>query len=117
MTLYIYFFSPCDYLLSIVRFNLALQKDKSNEKIGLDVQHEVYDWFHRMQNTIDASHSWYDTSCHSLTEYWECDGNHVLNWKNRGFVTVFDLLQVCQNSIARDFLYLHAFWFFFHEIE
>lgn len=57
------------------------------------MRREVLDWFHRMQNTIDASHSWYDTSCHSLTEYWECDGNHVLNWKNRGFITVFDLLQ------------------------
>lgn len=75
------------------RFNLALQKDELNE-ISFDVRQEVLDWFERMQNMIDASDSWFDTSCRKLGEYWECEGNHVLNWKNRGFITLFDLLQV-----------------------
>lgn len=72
---------------------MALQKDELNE-INFDVRQEVLDWFERMQNMIDASDSWFETSCQKLGEYWECDGNHVLNWKNRGFITLFDLLQV-----------------------
>lgn len=75
------------------RFNLALQNDEFND-CDFDMRIEVLDWFHRMQNIIDASDSWFETSCQSLGEYWECDGNHVLNWKDRGFITLFDLLQV-----------------------
>lgn len=73
---------------------MALQRDDLNGTIDSDVQREILDWFHRMQNSIDASHSWYETSCHSLPEYWECDGNKLLSWKDHGYITVFDLLQV-----------------------
>lgn len=54
----------------------------------------AHDWIHRMENTIEASDSWYDTSCRDLLEYHLCDGNHLLNWKDKGYVTVFDLLMV-----------------------
>lgn len=85
------------------RFNLALQNDEYRGIIDTDVQNEVLDWFHRMQNLIDASHSWYETSCRSLTEYWECDGNRLLNWKDHGYVTLFDLLQVSCNFESLEF--------------
>lgn len=59
-----------------------------------ELRRQAYDWIHRMENTFEASESWFETSCSSLPQYWVCDGNQLLNWKDRGYVTVFDLLQV-----------------------
>lgn len=92
--LYFGFFSFYGYSYLFIRFNLALEKDDLNGKLDFNVQREILDWFHRMQNLYDGSHSWYDTSCRSLTEYWHCDGCQLLNWKESGYITVFDLLQV-----------------------
>lgn len=44
-------------------------------------------------NADDGSDSWYETSCDDH-DYAVCDGDYNLNWKDKGYVTVFDLLQV-----------------------
>lgn len=55
---------------------------------------QVFECFHKLENSFDASDNWYETSCRSSLEYWECDGNQMLNWKDKGYRTVLDLLQV-----------------------
>lgn len=55
-----------------------------------------------MENSIEASDSWYETSCKNYPQYWICDGDHLLNWKNNGYATVFDLLQVHFQQIKNE---------------
>lgn len=55
--------------------------------------HEFFDFFHKLTNSIDGADSWYETSC-NVHEYESCDGDFTMNWKDKGYVTVFDLLQV-----------------------
>lgn len=47
-----------------------------------------------MENSIECSDTWFDVSAKRLAEYRECEGNPGLNWKERGFKTIFDLLMV-----------------------
>lgn len=72
---------------------MDVQRDEFKD-VDFDVRREVLDWFQRMQNTVDAADSWFETSCQSIGEYWECEGIYLLNWKDRGYITLFDLLQV-----------------------
>ncbi|XP_072765304.1 uncharacterized protein [Anoplolepis gracilipes] len=53
---------------------------------------EYLSWMEKMENSIECSDTWFDTSAKRLTEYWECEGNLLLNWKERGYKTLFDLL-------------------------
>lgn len=47
-----------------------------------------------MENSVECSDTWFDVSAKRLTEYWECEGDSLLNWKDRGYKTLFDLLLV-----------------------
>ncbi|XP_018406624.1 PREDICTED: spermine oxidase-like [Cyphomyrmex costatus] len=53
---------------------------------------EYLSWIEKMENSIQCSDTWFDISVKSLTEYRECEGDLVLNWKNYGYKTIFDLL-------------------------
>lgn len=75
------------------RFHQRLQ-DEEFKDITPELKRQAYDWIHRMQNSYEGSESWFETSCSSLPEYQVCDGNQLNNWKDKGYVTVFDLLQV-----------------------
>lgn len=44
---------------------------------------------------MDASDSWFDTSCPGYVESVDAEGDQLLNWKGKGYRTVLDLLMVC----------------------
>lgn len=75
------------------RFNEKL-RDSDFGELTSEWARLAHDWIHRMENTIEASDSWYETSCRDLLEYHCCDGDRLLNWRDKGYVTVFDLLTV-----------------------
>lgn len=52
------------------------------------------DFFENYQNVISATDSWFSVSCSGYAEYWNCEGDRLLNWKDKGYKTVFDLLMV-----------------------
>lgn len=54
----------------------------------------VMGWFHKFFNSINASHSWFDVSAKGLTHYKECEGDLTLNWKEKGYKTIFNVLKV-----------------------
>lgn len=64
------------------------------KNISDEVKHMAFDTYEDLQNTLDATDDWFQTSCASNSEYWECDGNMGLTWKDKGYRTVLDLLQV-----------------------
>lgn len=55
---------------------------------------QYLDFFHRYENSIEASDTWYDTSATGFVHYWDCEGDRLLNWKDRGFKTILDILMV-----------------------
>lgn len=77
---------------------------KSPEYRDVDEQlaNQFFDFYHKKENSIEASESWYDTSCRSFPEYWYCEGDQLLNWKERGYCAVFDLLQASWMSLGDD---------------
>ncbi|XP_067215950.1 uncharacterized protein [Linepithema humile] len=53
---------------------------------------EYLSWMEKIENSIECSDTWFDVSAKRLTEYRVCEGNLALNWKDRGYKTLFDLL-------------------------
>lgn len=81
------------------RYQESLKGEEFND-IDHELQRQAHDFYHRMENSIVASDSWYETSCKNYNQYWYCEGDNLLNWKGKGYITVFDLLQVLlMNSV------------------
>lgn len=53
---------------------------------------QFLDFFHKYENSFEASDSWFDASAIGYTKYWDCSGDLLLNWRDRGYRMVFDLL-------------------------
>ncbi|XP_011142812.2 uncharacterized protein LOC105185188 isoform X2 [Harpegnathos saltator] len=53
---------------------------------------ELFSWIEKMECSIECSDSLSEVSAKRLTDYWECEGDSVQNWKERGYKTLFDLL-------------------------
>ncbi|XP_044017962.1 spermine oxidase-like isoform X1 [Aphidius gifuensis] len=53
---------------------------------------EYLDWMEKFDNSMQCSDTWFEVSARGLSDYWLCEGDHLLNWKDRGYKTVFDLL-------------------------
>ncbi|XP_077274574.1 uncharacterized protein LOC143904120 isoform X2 [Temnothorax americanus] len=49
-------------------------------------------WIEKMENSIECSDTWFDVSAKGMAEYWDCEGDPALNWKDRGYKTILDLL-------------------------
>lgn len=78
---------------SIHRYYKALRSDQFNV-IEPSVGREAFNWLHQFRNMYVACDSWYEVSCRDYIEYWDCPGDLLLDWKDKGYKTVFDLLQV-----------------------
>lgn len=66
----------------------------SDEELPSQLREEFVEWFHQFINSIDASDNWFDSSSSTLTEYKECDGNHLVSWRNAGYSTILRVLLV-----------------------
>ncbi|XP_062559761.1 spermine oxidase-like [Armigeres subalbatus] len=60
--------------------------------ISNETAFQFLEFFHKFENSIEASDCWFDTSGAGYLQYWECDGDHLLNWKDRGYKTILDIL-------------------------
>lgn len=69
-------------------------REQKCEDLEKDLCYHLPALFEKLQNSLDASFSWYETSCLSYSKYSKCEGDQSLNWGERGYSTVFDLLQV-----------------------
>lgn len=62
--------------------------------IDKNTAYQYLDFFHKYENSIEASDTWYDTSATGYLHYWDCEGDRLLNWKDRGYKTILDILMV-----------------------
>ncbi|XP_055297514.1 spermine oxidase-like [Sitodiplosis mosellana] len=72
------------------KYKEALGTEEYKE-VSAEVARELHDLFHKMTN-LRLGTTWYDTSgdVHGREN---CDGDFSMNWKDKGYVTVFNLLQ------------------------
>ncbi|XP_076759373.1 peroxisomal N(1)-acetyl-spermine/spermidine oxidase [Xylocopa sonorina] len=57
-----------------------------------DKAEQLLDWMHKFDNSVQCSDSWFDVSAKKITDYWTCEGDLILNWKDYGYKTLFNLL-------------------------
>ncbi|XP_014477867.1 PREDICTED: uncharacterized protein LOC106746142 isoform X2 [Dinoponera quadriceps] len=53
---------------------------------------QFFSWMQKVECSVECSDSLSDVSAKRLADYWECEGDSVQNWKDRGYKTLFDLL-------------------------
>ncbi|KAG8237515.1 hypothetical protein J437_LFUL017565 [Ladona fulva] len=73
-------------------FNDKLDLEENKGTVDRKLASSLLEWYHKFENSIDASESWFETSGKGHLEYWECEGNPLLSWKNGGYSNVFNLL-------------------------
>lgn len=74
------------------RYRAALKTNTKFKDMNTELANGMFDLLHRLFLTEDARRSWYELSCFNRFE--ECEGDDLLSWKDKGYVTVLDLLQV-----------------------
>ena len=75
----------------IFRFTELLQTPEY-ENLDKNTAGQFLEFFHKYENSIEASDTWFDTSGPGYLHYWDCAGDRLLNWKDKGYKTIFDLL-------------------------
>lgn len=80
-----------------IRYYAAFKKPEYSD-IDATLQHQLFDWFEKFVNMYTACDTWYDVSRRDSENYVPCPGDPHLNWKDKGYCTVLDLLQVSSPS-------------------
>lgn len=61
-----------------------------------DTLQEQFLWLFQVTQTgFDPADNWHDISIQEFANYKLCDGDQGVNWKERGYGTIFDILMVC----------------------
>lgn len=89
------------------RYFAALRAVKFND-VDVRLQRQTFEWFEKFVNMFTACDTWYEYSCRNSENYIACPGNNRLNWKDKGYRTVFDLLQVSSISGFSRFSFVQA---------
>ncbi|XP_055630502.1 spermine oxidase-like isoform X2 [Toxorhynchites rutilus septentrionalis] len=73
------------------KFRAAL-KDPEYAIIDHETAYQFLEFYHKFENSIEASDSWFDTSGPGYLHYWECEGDSLLNWRDKGYKTILDIM-------------------------
>lgn len=79
-------------MVLIYRYETILSNDYP--ELNRTIAKQLMDWYHKMINNLNASANWYEISAKGLTHYEECEGDLMLNWKDKGYKTIFSVLKV-----------------------
>lgn len=83
-------------MFCIFRYSEAIRLPEFRHVDGALAQ-QFIEFFHKYENSFEASDTWFQASCNGYTDYWDCEGELLLNWRDKGYSTVFDLLMVRLN--------------------
>lgn len=73
------------------KFYEMLQRPE-NSDIDQVIADEFFDNYKKFENSVEASDTLEDVSGRGYLNYWECDGDILLNWKDKGYVELLRLL-------------------------
>lgn len=92
----------------VKKYEQALQHPDFAD-IDAELSYQVLDYFHKFENSIEASDSWFDTSGNGYLSYWECEGHSLLNWKDKGYNSVIDFItvRILVCKVTLEIIFLH----------
>uniref|UniRef100_A0A1A9Z0N5 Amine oxidase domain-containing protein n=1 Tax=Glossina pallidipes TaxID=7398 RepID=A0A1A9Z0N5_GLOPL len=73
------------------KFYEALRRPE-NSDIDMAIAREFFDNYQKFESSVEASDTLDDVSGHGYLEYWECEGDILLNWKDKGYAEFLRLL-------------------------
>lgn len=79
------------------RYNEIISTEYSD--VDKKITNCILDWFHKFENSLNGSRNWFEVSAKGLCDYKYCEGDKTLNWKNKGYQTVFSVLKVTYTQI------------------
>ncbi|XP_055916915.1 spermine oxidase isoform X2 [Eupeodes corollae] len=69
-----------------------------NSDIDLEIAKEFFENYQKFENSVEASDSLSDVSGKGYLEYWDCEGDILLNWKDKGYLKFLQLLMGCDET-------------------
>lgn len=81
-------------ILSNCRYNEAVLNHFGNNKDILEAAKLIEEWFNKFFLCLDTAKSWHDISVKGAFAFTICEGDQQLNWKDKGFKTILDVLMV-----------------------
>ena len=50
--------------------------------------------FDLFEMAMESGDTWYEVAAKGLDEYITCPGDHAINWRDKGYSTILDILMV-----------------------
>ncbi|XP_074041191.1 uncharacterized protein isoform X2 [Leptinotarsa decemlineata] len=77
----------------IKRYNELVLEEFGNNKDIFKIAKLLEEWFHKFFTCLDSCKTWYDISTRgAMMMFKPCEGDQQLNWRQRGFHTILDVL-------------------------
>lgn len=76
------------------RYFTSVKNIQDFKDIDPELAQQFIDFFHKYENSIECSDTWFETSCRGYLEYHDCAGDRLLNWKDKGSKSILDILMV-----------------------
>lgn len=76
-----------------LRYKEAVLLELGSSQDNLKVANQIQDWFSNFSH-MKCQKSWHEISVKGNFAQKPCDGNQLLNWRNKGFKTILDVLVV-----------------------
>lgn len=67
-------------------------KDPEYSYIDKELAGQFLEMYKKYENSVESCDSLFDASGSGYGEYWECEGDTLLNWKDKGYVTFLHFL-------------------------
>ncbi|XP_017838418.1 spermine oxidase [Drosophila busckii] len=83
------------------KFYEMLRKPE-NADIDEVIAAEFFDNYQKFENSVEASDTLEQVSGRGYLEYWECEGDILLNWKDKGYVELLRLLMHSREQPAEE---------------
>ena len=94
----------------IAKYQEAIRSSEYKD-IDADTANQLLEYFHKYENSIESSDTWFETSGNGYLHYWECEGNPLLTWKEKGYRTVLDFLMVIRKMRKKRSVFKILFYF------
>lgn len=78
----------------VFRYNEAVLMNFGTSKEILKLANQIQEWFNKFFLCLDSAKSWHDISVRGAFAFKACAGNQQLNWRNKGYKTILDVLMV-----------------------
>lgn len=83
-----------------------LLNDPKNYHIDRELAVQFLEMYQKYECSVDAADTLFEVSGPGFLTYWECEGSTLTNWKDRGFVTVLDIMMVNSQRTVLNLFYI-----------